>query len=350
MVEDAAQLRHQRERLANAVKDLLRRKVALSPDLAPPVPAATNPADARRRITSSLGEPLPTLTDEELESEVELLDPGELPAVDGYDVIGEVGRGGQGVVYRATERATGGDVAVKVLPGGHFADGRARSRFAREIRILARVAGPSVVPILDHGRTGDGSSFLVMPYIDGLPLGGFAATLRGNDRAIATLFARVADALDAVHRAGVTHRDLKPDNIRVDRDAVPHLLDFGYADSPLDKTRLLTRSGQVIGTLAWLSPEQAEGRRRVVGPRSDVYSLGLILCRAVATGGAPAYAVDGTYDEVMTSIRDAVPQVAGRSRGDPMARVVLKCLAKRPAGRYASSATLASALRRVAGQ
>ena len=255
MVDDAAQLRRQREQLADAVKRVLRNKVALSP-VTPQVP----PPPARPFASG----PLPTLTDDDLESEIRLLGDGQMPTVVGYELTGVIGQGGQGIVYRGTQAATGRDVAVKVLPGGHFADGRARSRFAREIRILARVAGPNVVPILDHGRTTDGSSFLVMPYIDGQPLGAFAASLRGNDRAIASLFARVADAIDAVHRAGVTHRDLKPDNVRVDRDATPHLglrlrLRADWRAGPVADCS--PAPGQVLGSLPWLSPEQAERKR-----------------------------------------------------------------------------------------
>ena len=343
MAEDAAQLRRQREQLADAVKEILRRKIALAADARPAV------VPTRAAPSASFLDSLPMLTEAELEDDIRLLGAGETPEVRGYALTGVIGQGGQGIVYRGTQWATGRDIAMKVLPGGHFADGRARSRFAREIRILSRVAGPSVVPILDHGRTAEGSSFLVMPFIDGLALNTFAATLSGNDRAIASLFARVADALDAVHRTGVVHRDLKPDNVRVDRDAVPHLLDFGYADSPLDKSRALTRSGQVIGTLAWLSPEQAEGKRRVVGPRSDVYALGLMLCKAIAVGGEMPYPVDGPYDEVMFNICRAVPRVPGRNPRDPIAAITLQCLAKRPAGRFKSAAAMAARLRVLAG-
>ncbi len=314
--------------------------------LAAATPAvAPVPVDLNRWVASSFGGPVDALPDHELDRDIEL--PDLLPVLDGYDLVGEVGRGGQGVVYRGTERATGRDVAVKILPGGHFPDARARSRFAREIRILSRLAKPNVVSILDHGTARDGSSFLVMPFIEGVPLLQFAAGLGRDDPSIAVLFGRVAEAVDAVHRAGVVHRDLKPDNVRVDADAVPHLLDFGLADSPADKSRALTRSGQVIGTLSWLSPEQAEGRRRAVGPRSDVYALGLMLCRAIADGGAPPYAVDAEFDRAVVQIRESPPVVAGRETSDPLARIALRCLAKRPAGRYRSAAALAADLRRL---
>ena len=328
--------------------------LARYPDLAADLPDALRFAGVltaafdRSGSDGPLEGPLPVLTDEELDAPIELLVPGAPPSIEGYDLAEEVGRGGQGVVYRGTERTGGRAVAVKVLPGGHFSDARARSRFARETRILYRLRCPGVVTATGHGRTADGSLYLVMPYVDGVPLDGHAARAAGGDAAVALLFAEVADVVQAVHAAGVVHRDLKPSNVRVDRDGRPHVLDFGLAGSTAtgDASRSLTGSHQILGSLPWASPEQARGDADAVDTRSDVYAMGLMLAHAI--GGGPPYPVDGPPHAVVDRILHARPRVPGRPDGDPLAAAALRCLAKRPADRYPTAASLAADLRRVA--
>ncbi len=309
-------------------------------------------AAAHRRIATGgpAASPITVLTDEELEAPIELQELAGLPTIEGYDLSAEVGRGGQGVVYRGTELSTGLDVAVKVLPGGQFACPRARSRFAREAAILGRLSCPNVVRSAGRGRTADGSLYLVTPYIDGLPLDEHAAGLAGDDAAVARLFAVVAEAVHACHLARVVHRDLKPSNVRVDRDGEPHVLDFGLAATAVDadKSRSLTGPDQILGSLPWASPDHVGGNADAVDARSDVYALGLMLCRAVSAGHVPPYPVDGPPDELIAHILRTTPVVAGRRPRDPLAGVALRCLAKRPADRYPSAEALAGDLRRVA--
>ena len=292
--------------------------------------------------------PVRPLSDDELDAPLDLFDGGTLPDVAGYDLVRELGRGGQAVVYLATELGTGREVAIKVLPEVHLVDPSAAARFAREAWALAGLDHPGVVVAAPGGRTAGGSPYLVQRYVRGVPLDEFAAGL-ADDAAVALLFARLADAVSAVHDAGVVHRDLKPANVLVDRAGQPHVLDFGLAgltSAVRDAATGLTRAGQVVGSIPWASPEQV-GRGRP-DERSDVYAIGLLLCVSIADGHAPPYATRGWPHEIVERILNASPAVAGRAEGDPLAAVALRCLAKRPGDRYASVAALACDLRAVA--
>jgi formylglycine-generating enzyme required for sulfatase activity len=294
---------------------------------------------------------------------------GPLPSVHGYDLVAEVGSGGQAVVYEAVQAATGRRVAIKVLPGGRFAGSRQRERFERETAVLASVQHPNVVGIIDRGRTPDGSFYFVMPFVGGAELDGHVAARRAAGgfgvRGVLRLFAAVAGAVAEAHRLGVVHRDLKPSNVRVDDRGNPYVLDFGLARPRADlgaddwRARTVTSDGQIVGSLPWASPEQAAGDRGL-DVRSDVYSLGVMLYQAL-TGEFP-YGVRGPVRQVLENIVSAVPEPPSRRRGatagacpddprdaadgvwDGVDAVVMRCLAKRPGDRYASARALADDL------
>lgn len=258
-------------------------------------------------------------------------------AIPGYEILGEIHRGGQGVVYEAIQCSTRRRVAIKVLHLGPLASEASRLRFDLEIAILSQLKHPNIVTVHDRGTAG-GFAYYVMDYVPGQPLdqhverrwrecvdiapsraaapprrtpalrrSAFGADGRSDLRRareflreILTLFSQVCDAINAAHLRGVIHRDLKPGNIRVDPGGVPHILDFGLAkvaehDPMADALcGTMTRTGQFVGSLHWASPEQAAGRPELIDIRTDVYSLGVILFQML-TGAMPYPAVDSVH-------------------------------------------------------
>jgi serine/threonine protein kinase len=299
---------------------------------------------------------------------------GQVPAdaIPGYELLNEIDRGGMGVVYRAKQVATGQIVAVKVLLESRFASDKARKRFEFEVETLASLQHPAIVPVYDSGLA-HGQYFHVMPYVDGLALDAFVSTREGMlpvaddhgrsagrawaQRDTLTLFAAIADALGHAHQHGVIHRDLKPSNILVDADGQPHILDFGLAKNLRRRTdddtlSVMSVAGQVVGTAAYMSPEQARGAHEETDVRSDVYAIGVMLYQ-VLTGRHP-YPVDGMLTDTLRNIQESDPARPSQLSGtiDPeVDAMVLKALAKEPDRRYQSAAALAEDLRRyLAGE
>ncbi len=270
------------------------------------------------------------------------------PAIAGYEMIREIGRGGQGVVFQARQVSTGRDVAIKMLRHGMLATSGEQARLEREVRILAQLRHPGIVTIHDSGTTG-GLSYVVMDYIDGGPLDAYLADARPPLCARVELFARIADAVHAAHVRGVIHRDLKPANIRVDAEGRPRILDFGVAKllEAAAPFAPLTMTGQFIGSLQWSAPEQARGDQAAVDVRTDVYALGVIFWQGIA--GTFPYPVDGDVSRVLARIISAEPCAAPR-RGERMPAdletILRRCLRKEPARRYQSAGEVADDLRR----
>lgn len=275
-------------------------------------------------------------------------------AFPGLDVVREIHRGGQGVVYQAIQRATKRKVAIKVFHEGPFAGARDRARFEREVEILAQLDHPNIVGIIDRGTTDNGSYFFVMDYVSGKPLDVFMADSGRTIEEMLRLFAKICDAVNAAHLKGIIHRDLKPSNIRIDQAGEPHILDFGLAkiltgevlNDP--EARLMTMTGQFIGSLPWASPEQASGAGSNVDIRADVYSLGVILYQLI-TGGRFPYTVIGAMRDVLDNImraEPARPSTIRRQINDEVETIVLKTLAKDRERRYQSAGDLARDVRR----
>lgn len=292
----------------------------------------------------------------------------------GYTILGELHRGGQGVVYRAIQSITQRAVAIKVMREGFLASPAELSRFEREVRVLGALNHPNIVAIHDTGVTASGHAYFVMDYVDGNDLDEFARQFqvraeegskaldpsrswrrpgspasnvshRGRARAILAMFAKICDAVNAAHLLGIIHRDLKPSNIRVDLRGEPRILDFGLAKSSGGQTKLagpnITATGQFVGTIPWASPEQLGGRSELIDTRSDVYSLGVILYQLLS--GSFPYDMEGGIHEVMERVLRAEPrrlQTAGSWVDDEVETMVLKCLAKEPQRRYQTAGEL----------
>ena len=263
-----------------------------------------------------------------------------LDSLPGYEIQAELHRGGQGVVYRATQVSTGQTVAIKVMLGGALAGPQQIARFEREIRVLAALKHPNIVAIHDSGIE-KGVAYFVMDYVDGAPLDDFMAR---TDVALAqklALYTAICDAVHAAHLLGVIHRDLKPNNILVDEQGRARILDFGLAKPTGDAEAgpsTMTETGQFVGSVPWASPEQAIGQPDMIDLRTDVYSLGVILYQLL-TGEFP-YSVKGRLDDVIQSILYQIPRPIGREVDSDIATVALKALQKEPERRYQSAGAL----------
>ena len=245
------------------------------------------------------------------------------PNIPGYTIHGELGRGGQGVVLRATQESTGRQVAIKLLLSRTLADDAGAARFEREITILSALSHPHIIDIYDTGLTQEGTRYVVMKYVRGAPLHVWMRTRYAKDRRnpgrLLNCFARICSALGEAHRHDIVHRDLKPGNILVDEHGHPYVLDFGLAravsatPSP-DPREGVSVSGEFLGTIPWCSPEQADWNTGKVDVRTDVYNLGIILYYML-TGGYFPYPVLGTVGEVLRNIATAPPEPLTMARG-----------------------------------
>jgi serine/threonine-protein kinase len=263
--------------------------------------------------------------------------------VPGYEILGELGRGGMGVVYQARQTRLNRLVALKMILSGAHASPQHVARMRAEAEALARLAHPNIVQIYDVGEQ-DGRPFLALEYADGGSLERRLQRQPQPPRQSAELIETLARASHAAHQRGVIHRDLKPANVLLTADGTPKITDFGLAKQ-LGTGTALTATGMVMGTPSYMAPEQASGKPREIGPAADVYSLGAILYEML-TGRPPFQAA--TALELLDAVRtqDPVSPTDFQPRlPRDLVTICLRCLAKQPARRYPSALALADDLR-----
>lgn len=259
-----------------------------------------------------------------------------------YEIVGPLGAGGMGEVYRARDTRLDRTVAIKVLPAHVATDAERGSRFEREARAVARLSHPNILALHDVGDA-DGVRFIVTELVDGEPVKGPLPVKKLLD--VAT---QIAAGLAAAHDAGIVHRDLKPDNILVTRDGRPKILDFGLArDTALPgdgaATGFATSAGMVLGTVAYMSPEQARGAP--ADSKSDQFSFGLVLYELAS--GRQAF-VRASAAQTLAAIIEADPDLTLLAwLPPPLKWIIERCLAKDPSERYDSTADLFRDLRHL---
>ena len=270
---------------------------------------------------------------------------------EGYEILEEIYRGGQGIVYKALQLATNRTVALKVLLEGALATSRQRRRFDLEIELVARLNHPNIVVVHDSGVTTDARHYFTMEFVEGRPLTEYAEAHGLGTRDRLKLMVEICRAVQHAHQKGIIHRDLKPANILVTEEGQPKILDFGVArvtDSDIRTTTLRTDIGQLIGTVPYMSPEQVAGDPSEIDVRCDVYALGVIAYELLA-GRLPHKLEHKMIHEAARVIREEDPTplsaVNKIFRGD-VETIIAKALERDATRRYQSAAALAADIHR----
>jgi two-component system, LytTR family, response regulator len=266
-----------------------------------------------------------------------------------YSIVAEIGKGGMGVVYRALDTSLGREVAIKVLAPGPKDDPEAQRRLRREARAAAGLAHPGIC-VVHEIDVADGATFVVMELVKGTPLQALLARGPLTPSRALDIALEVAEAMAEAHAHGIVHRDLKPSNVMVTESGRAKVIDFGLAKvlregNPLESSEDTspwgdTDPGRIVGTAAYMSPEQVRGRR--VDPRSDVFSFGAMLYELVV--GRPAFRRDTAVETLHAVLKEPAPRlpmVAGLGGSHaPLQKILDGCLAKEPGARYPSLGAL----------
>jgi serine/threonine protein kinase/tetratricopeptide (TPR) repeat protein len=312
-------------------KCVLKIALAIPPDA--PVAGVDDPGHSNQIA----GDVLPAPHSKETAHVAELL--GELGD---YELLKEIGRGGQGVVFRARQKSLNRTVALKVIGLGQWASKAHLKRFRREAEAAASLEHPGIVPIHEVGER-DGSCYFSMKFIEGGQLDEIVRREAMPIRQAAELIAKVARTVHYAHEHGILHRDIKPGNILLDQKGEPHLTDFGLARL-LETESTVTRTLEVLGTPSYMAPEQALGENAAVSSATDVYGLGAVLYQLLT--GQPPFAGGTTYETIklLLDTEPRQPRQLNPKIDRDLSTICLKCLEKDPKRRYASALALAEDL------
>src|SRR5947209_546551 len=271
-----------------------------------------------------------------------------------YELLEVIGRGGQGVVYRARQKSLNRTVALKVIGLGHWASDAHLKRFRREAEAAASLDHSGIVPIYEVGER-DGSCYFSMKLIEGGQLDDVAKPATADSscgeresmpiRRATELIAKVARTVHFAHEHSILHRDIKPGNILLDQKGEPHLTDFGLARL-VESESTVTRTMEVVGTPSYMAPEQAIGNNARVGRATDVYGLGAVFYQLLT--GHPPFAGGTTFETVrlVLDTEPRNPRLWNPKVDRDLATICLKCLEKDPQRRYSSALALAEDLER----
>ena len=261
-----------------------------------------------------------------------------------YELLEEIGRGGQGVVFRAWQRSLNRTVALKIVGSGQWATDAHLKRFRREAEAAAKLDHPQIVPIYEVGERG-GRCYFSMRLIEGGQLDEVISRGPMPVRQAVELIAKVARTVHYAHEHGILHRDIKPGNILLDANGEPHLTDFGLARL-VEHGSTVTGSLEIMGTPSYMAPEQAVGNNAAVGRATDVYGLGTVLYELLT--GHPPFAGGTTYETIhlLLDSEPRQPRLLNRKIDRDLSAVCLKCLEKNPRYRYSSALELAEDLER----
>lgn len=276
----------------------------------------------------------------------DLLRPAQM-IVPGFRILGILGRGGMGVVYRAEQLTHQRQVALKMIRTGMRSPPESIQRFHREARAISLLNHPNIVQIYDVGEY-QGQPYLVLELVEGGTLGQKTADHPMPPQEAARLVEALARAIHHAHMHGIMHRDLKPANILLTPNGTPKLSDFGLA-KPLHDASLLTRSGAILGTPCYMSPEQAKGRGHDVGALTDIYGLGTILYQTLT--GLPPFQEATSFDTLRAVEHEPPKSPSQIISAIPaeLEQICLRCLEKDPAHRYPNARALAEDLQRFVG-
>src|SRR2546421_4476375 len=293
---------------------------------------------ANRRMGESARSPSPRFSDSPFQS-VPML--GELGD---YELLEEIGRGGQGVVFRARQKRLNRTVALKVISLGQWASKAHLKRFRREAEAAASLDHPCIVPIYEVDER-DGSCYFSMKFVEGGQLDEVTRREPMPIRRAVELIGKVARTVHYAHEHGILHRDIKPGNILLDAKGEPHLTDFGLARL-MESESTVTRTMEVLGTPSYMAPEQAVGNNAAVSSVTDVYGLGAVLYQLLT--GQPPFAGGTTYETIklLLDTEPRQPRLLNPKIDRDLSTICLKCLQKDSKRRYPSALALAEDLER----